>query len=137
MGIQFKQKGGFENTKKFFEHAKSNKIEQVLNKYGEVGVRALHDATPKATGKTADSWYYVVKHTNTGYSVEWCNSNKAGRGEYLVALLIQYGHGIRNHKSTRTGAYVKGIDYINPALKPVFDAVAADVWKEVQGERYY
>jgi hypothetical protein len=40
-------------------------------------------------------------------------------------VLIQYGHGTGN------GGYVQGLDYINPALRPVFDQIAADLWKEV------
>jgi hypothetical protein len=32
--------------------------------------------------------------------------------------MLQYGHG------TQSGAYVEGIDYINPALKPIFEKIA-------------
>ena len=44
-----------------------------------------------------------------------------------IAIILQYGHGTRN------GGYVQGVDYINPALKPVFDRLAKDAWKEVTG----
>ena len=42
-----------------------------------------------------------------------------------IAIILQYGHGTGN------GGYVQGIDYINPALKPIFDELAEKVWKEV------
>ena len=42
-----------------------------------------------------------------------------------IAIIIQYGHG------TGTGGYVKGRDYINPALRPIFDELAKNAWREV------
>ena len=45
---------------------------------------------------------------------------------YPIAILLQYGHG------TRSGTYVQGIDYINPALRPIFNQIAEECWKEVQ-----
>jgi hypothetical protein len=38
---------------------------------------------------------------------------------------LQYGHG------TRTGGWVEGRDYIMPAIRPIFDRLAAEVWGEV------
>ena len=40
-------------------------------------------------------------------------------------MRLQTGHG------TGTGGYVTGIDYINPALRPIFDKLADDAWAEV------
>ena len=42
-----------------------------------------------------------------------------------IAIILQYGHG------TGTGGWVEGVDYINPALKPIFDKLIDDVWREV------
>ena len=42
-----------------------------------------------------------------------------------VAVILQYGHG------TGTGGYVQGRDYINPAIQPIFDKIADEVWKVV------
>ena len=42
-----------------------------------------------------------------------------------IAVILQYGHGTRN------GGYVEGIDYINPAIQPVFREMANEIWKEV------
>jgi hypothetical protein len=39
--------------------------------------------------------------------------------------MLQYGY------STGTGGYVQGRDYINPAMKPIFDEIADKVWKAV------
>lgn len=42
-----------------------------------------------------------------------------------IVILLQYGH------ATSGGGYVEGIDFINPALKPIFDRIADEAWKEV------
>lgn len=109
-------------------------IEKVLNiaklgkldKYGEAGVEALRQHTPVRTGKTAASWYYEIRRFNDGdIKIEWKNSNVVDDWAN-VAILIQYGH------ATGNGAYVQGIDYINPAMKPIFDKIADDIWKEIK-----
>lgn len=96
-----------------------------LDSIAQKGVKALEDATPKDTGKTASSWDYVIKKSKVGASLTFRNSNvKDGAN---VALLIQYGHG------TPQGIYIEGMDYINPALKPIFEELGGRVWKEVTG----
>lgn len=55
--------------------------------------------------------------------IVWTNSNR--NNGLSVAILIQYGH------ATGTGGYVAGVDYINPALRPIFDSMAEEIWKEV------
>lgn len=122
--IKMKTKGDLKRTKKFLNFISNNTyILNTLKKYGEIGVNALSVATPKRSGLTASSWYYDIKTSNGQYSIEWKNSNIV-KG-VNIAIVLQYGHG------TGTGGYVKGIDYINPALKPVFDRIADDLWKEV------
>lgn len=98
-------------------------IKNVLEKYGDVGVKELSAATPTETGLAASSWSYKVKHRIGSWSIVWSNSDI--EDGFPVAVMLQYGHGTRN------GGYVEGIDYINPALKPVFDAIAEEAWKEV------
>ena len=124
MGIKVRHKGNFNKTTRFLMSMKERKFLKNLEKYGRVGVDALRDATPKRTGLTADSWDYEIHWTKGTYTIAWTNSNMAERG-MPVAILIQYGHGTHN------GGYVQGIDYINPALAPVFDKIANDAWKEV------
>lgn len=96
---------------------------EILKKYGEIGVEALAAATPKDTGTTAASWRYEIVKKRDGYSLYWCNDNV--HNGVNIALILQYGHG------TGTGGYVKGMDYINPAIRPIFDAIANDAWREV------
>lgn len=126
--IKIKQKGDFKKSEKFFKWVVKREYIKFFNEVGEAGVKALQEATPKRTGKTADSWDYKVLETKQGLSITWTNSNVNDGAN--VAILIQLGHG------TSTGAYVKGVDYINPALKPVFEAFAKNVWWEVTRNAY-
>lgn len=121
--IKISHKGNFSKTYKFLRKSKRLKFGETIKKYGEMGVDALADATPKRTGKTAESWSYEVHSTREGFSIDWTNSN-VNKGLH-IAVLIQYGHGVKG------GGYVQGIDYINPAMKPVFEKIAEDLWKEV------
>ena len=124
MGIKFKQKGNFDRSIKFMKHAKLEiKDISKLNKYGAEGVMALSMATPKDTGETSKSWSYKVEQEKEMVYIRFYNSNVSNH--IPVAILLQYGHGTRN------GGYVQGIDYINPALKPIFERIANDAWKEV------
>jgi hypothetical protein len=95
----------------------------VLDKYGKQGVKALKRATPVDTGLTADSWYYEIITDFGKTSIEFKNSNK-NKG-VNIAIILEYGHG------TGRGAYVRGRDYINPAIQPIFDKMANEAWKEV------
>lgn len=94
-----------------------------LDKYGRVGVEALANATPKDTGLTASCWTYSIERTSSSVSIVWTNTNRVDGVN--IAVILQYGHGTRN------GGYVTGVDYINPALQPVFDDITNNVWKEV------
>lgn len=121
--ITFKVKGDFSKTTKFLERAtKAIKISN-LDKYGKIGVEALRNATPKDSGKTSESWSYRIIRKNEKVELAFYNSNI--QNGVPIAIILQYGHG------TGTGGYVKGIDYINPALRPVFDKLAEDAWNEV------
>ena len=121
--ITISSRGNFEKTDRFFKKMLRGEILKELYKYGEEGVRALADATPKDSGKTAASWDYTVEKTDGAYSIVWTNSN-INKG-VPIAVILQYGHGTRN------GGYVEGRDYINPAIRPVFDKIADSAWKEV------
>lgn len=88
-----------------------------------MGVKALSEATPVLSGKTASSWGYQISKGHGSFSIHWTNSNI--NDGVPIAVIIQYGHG------TGWGGYVQGIDYINPALRPVFQDIADQVWKEV------
>lgn len=122
--ITFKNKGDFSKTFKWMHNHAQKMWVRRLSKYGEMGVKALREATPKRTGLTAASWSYEIIKTDTGISIVWNNSHVEG-GYANIALLLQYGHGTRN------GGYVQGIDYINPALAPVFEEIAKSAWEEI------
>lgn len=121
--ITVKNKGNFEKTYKLFHFRKRWSIEQ-FKRFGELGVLALSSATPKDTGLTSESWYYEIEIQNGTITIRWLNNNFS-EGWAPVAVLLQYGH------ATRSGGWVEGVDYINPALAPIFEYIAEEAWKEV------
>lgn len=122
--VKLSSKGSFKRSTNFLKRMLKLDIHQILENYGKIGVAALAQYTPKDTGTTAASWYYKVETHFGGASISWFNSN-TNEG-VPIALLIQYGHG------TGWGGYVRPVDYINPALGPIFDDIADRVWKEVE-----
>jgi len=122
--ISFSQKGDFNIALKYLGKLKDiTTKEMALKQYGEQGVEALRKATPKDTGKTADSWYYVIERDGEDVRINFKNSNIVNGCP--IAIILQYGHG------TGGGGYVEGRDYINPIIRPIFDAIANEAWKEV------
>ena len=121
--IRVESSGSFDNTVKFLKFLQSGRMFNVLDRYGRMGVDELRANTPKESGETANSWGYRVINQNGIHGIEWYNTHV--NDGVNVAVLIQYGHG------TGTGGYVEGIDYINPALRPVFQAMADDIWRQV------
>lgn len=120
--ISYRYKGG-DKTDNFLK-ASIKKIKQIdFEKYGEAGVAALASATPKATGKTAASWYYTVKNQNGIISITFNNSNIVNG--VPIAIVLYYGH------STKNGGWIQGRDYIKPAIRPVFDKITNKMWEEV------
>lgn len=121
--ITFHHKGDFSKTINFFNKLKNPDLHKFLIPYAERGVAALSAATPVDTGETAASWYYVISSKNGRTTITFANRNI--QNGFKVAILLQYGHGTRN------GGYVQGRDYINPAVRPIFDQLADEAWKEV------
>lgn len=124
--IVIRQHGDFSKTEAFFNRLKYKTPEKMFEKYGEIGVNALRNATPVDTGLTASSWYYTITVNKNGSRIEFRNSN-IQNGWVPVAILLQYGH------ATKNGGWVEGKDYINPAIQPLFDKLADDAWKEAVG----
>ena len=120
--------GSFNKTEKFLKkaHEASKTINSTLTKYGEKGVAALQAATPIRTGETASSWYYKIEKSGSRITLSFFNSN-VNKG-VPIAIILQYGHGTNN------GGWVQGRDYINPALRPIFDEMVEAIWKEVTGK---
>lgn len=122
-GINIRVVGDWLKTEVFLKNAMRFNIRPILEHYGELGVEALKRATPRETGETADSWYYEIEDDGRRKAIVFLNHHV--NQHVNIALILQYGHG------TGTVGYVEGIDYINPALRPIFQDLADNAWREV------
>lgn len=125
MGFRLSSRGSWKNTESWLSKVMQDNIFPQLDEYARRGVAALSAATPVESGSSANSWYYEIVRKNGRTSIEWRNDYMAGETMTPVVILLQYGHG------TGTGGYVQGRDFINPAIQPIMDQIAADVWKAV------
>lgn len=121
----------FSKTDKFLEKMLETTKLGILNKYGRMGVAALEEATPRDTGKTSKSWGYEIVRERGKTSLYFVNTNVVpgyyqGEKGVNIAIILQFGHGTRN------GGYVVGRDYISPSIRPIFDKIADEAWKEVK-----
>ena len=123
MRVKFEVSGNFSNTERFLNQIRHKDYLNVLDEFGRQGVQALRNATPVDSGKTAESWNYEIHQTEGTTELVWTNSNI--NDGVPIAIILQYGHG------TGTGGYVQGRDYINPAIRPIFDKIAEKAWKVV------
>ena len=123
MRVKFEVSGGFTKTERFLNRMKRREYLNVLDEFGREGVQALRNATPVDSGATAEAWDYEIKRTRDCTEIVWINSNI--NDGVPIAVILQYGHG------TGTGGYVQGRDYINPAIRPIFDKIAEKAWKVV------
>jgi hypothetical protein len=121
--IIFKHRGNLKKTERFLNRAQKIRYLHILEKYAQRGVLALAKATPVNTGLTSNSWDHEIKVTGSSFSISWTNSNVVSG--VPIAVILEYGHGTRN------GGYVRGRNYIKPAIKPILDKIANDLWKEV------
>ena len=121
--ITFEQKGDFRNSERFLKRMSKMDFANVLSSAAQKGVQALSAATPIDSGLTANSWGYEIKRSRSSFSIIWTNSHVVNG--FPVAIGLQYGHG------TGTGGYIRGRDYINPAMRPIFEQILADLWTEV------
>lgn len=122
MRISISAKGNSDKTKKFLSRLLAGDQYSELDSYGRMGVEALRKATPVRTGLAAQSWGYRIIRGKRP-RIEWYNTDR--ENGVPVVILIQYGH------ATGTGGYVHGRDFINPAMRPIFDQIANDVWRKV------
>lgn len=123
MRASFSTSGSFSNTETYLRNLKKLDLDAVVTAEAEKGVSALAASTPQDSGRAATSWGYEIVKNSKSLTIYWTNSDM--ENGYPVAVMIQYGHG------TGTGGYVQGIDYINPAMRPIFDQIAATVWRAV------
>lgn len=121
--ISFTHSGSFKNLEKFLRDANGGQIGRGLDALAERGVAALAANTPVESGQTANSWGYEIERKRGRITITWTNSHVVDG--VPISIILQYGH------ATGTGGYIQGRDYINPAIKPIFDDIATKVWKEV------
>lgn len=129
MAVEFKSKGSFSKTEKFLNKLVDKEYLNILDKYGKRGVEALMEATPVDTGKTRSSWRYDITQEDGKTKINFYNdnnvTNKTGY-EFNVVILLEMGH------ATRGGGWVEGVEFVNPALKPIFDEILNAAWGEIQ-----
>ncbi len=123
--ITFRQEGNFSKLDTYFQRLLGVAKWSILDKYGRAGVEALSSATPIESGKTAESWRYRIERSEDSVAIIFYNDNTTPEGT-PIAILLQYGH------ATRNGGFVEGIDYINPAIVPIFEEIANTAWSEVK-----
>ena len=121
--IKYTVRGNFNKTLKFLNRIENLDFNSILQKYAKMGVSALATATPKEDGSTAASWGYEIVNEGSRVVIYWTNTDQ-NKGVY-IAVILQFGHG------TGTGGYVTPTDYINPAMRPIFDQIAEAAWREV------
>lgn len=121
--ITMSSSGSFARTEAYLRKLKQFRIATVLQSCGQLGVRALAEATPIESGLAKTSWFFKVTQRGNSATITWYNRDV--ENGFPVAIMLQYGY------STGTGGYVRGRDYINPAMKPVFDEIQTRVWKAV------
>lgn len=123
------ENGAWDSTFKFFDKMSDFQngivIDTILEYYGNKGVELLKQATPRDTGKTAESWGYRVDQNKDGtFRLVFENSNIIN--DYAnVAVLIDTGH------LSKAGVWVEGRHYIEPTIQPIFDDIAKSIWKEI------
>lgn len=120
--ITFETKGDFKFTMRFLKKISSVAFYKKLEQYAKEGVEALANATPKKTGDLALRYSYEIDVGIDSTTITWHN-DKMINGQSLV-LMLNYGHGTRN------GGWVNGLNFVDPAMAPVFEKMAENLWKE-------
>jgi hypothetical protein len=121
--FSLRERGSFDNVESFLKKMQNLDIRSAIDLYAQDGVFALSGATPMDSGLASSSWGYKVDFYGDRVVITWTNNNV--ENGFPVAIMLQYGY------ATGTGGYVQGRDYINPAIRPIFDRIAEGVWKVV------
>jgi len=121
--LSMSSNGSFKRTQSYLRNLSRLNIRSILESQGRAGVAALERASPIESGLAANSWNYVVTSAGGNYTITWTNSDV--ENGFPVAIMLQYGY------ATGTGGYIQGRDYINPAIKPIFDLIEKNVRKAV------
>ncbi|MCA1806415.1 MAG: HK97 gp10 family phage protein [Actinobacteria bacterium] len=121
--FDFHHLGSFDNLESWLKSMRNLDIYRAVKPYAQHGANALSSATPIDSGRAASAWDYHIFVNRKSTTIIWSNDNV--ENGFPVAIMLQYGY------ATGTGGYVQGRDYINPTMKPIFDAIADGVWKVV------
>ena len=124
MSVSFTTSGSWKKTENLLRNLSRGNFFQGLDSLAQQGVNALSAATPQESGLAKQSWRYEIESSKTALTITWLNSDV--ESGFPVAIMLQYGY------ATGTGGYVQGLDYINPAMRPIFDQIAEKVWKAVK-----
>lgn len=123
--VSFESNGNFEKAIDWLEDSsKLSKYKSLINRIGKEGVRALSEATPKDTGLTSIGWKYKIEERQ-GYTDLFFYNDAHPELDINIALIIQLGHGTKN------GGYVRPINYIPPAILPVFSKLGLELDRRV------
>lgn len=116
---------GSEKNLKFLEQLQEKSMLLELEKFGEMGVERLRDASPVRTGLMANSWYYEIVRNKKNTAIIW--SNRDIENGYNVAIIVDQGH------ATKGGGWIQGRDFVSKAMEPVYEAIDEYLEKEVLG----
>lgn len=122
--ISFSYRGSFQNLERFLKNARRLDVSNIFHTAGREGVAALAAATPRDSGLASASWGYEVIKTRTGISIIWTNSDI--EDGFPVVIRLQYGYG------TGTGGFVQGQNFINPAIRPIFERISDKIGRAVR-----
>lgn len=122
--LKVNKKGDFNALERFFNNLRRREYLNIIADHANEGIRALEAATPEDSGDTAKSWGYKIQDADGRTTLTFTNSNE--NNGCNVAILLIYGH------ATRNGRYVEGVDFVTPALQPVFQDIADKLWEEVR-----
>jgi hypothetical protein len=115
--------GSYQKTRAYLQKLARGDFYSGLDRLARQGVLALANATPIESGLAASSWDYTIERSRANLTITWTNSDV--ESGFPVAIMLQYGY------ATGTGGYVQGKDYINPAMRPIFDEIELQVRKAV------
>lgn len=112
-------RGDYRQTINYLKHIDHNvDISSALDKYGQMGVERLSEATPVDSGETRDSWEYDIIQTKSGYKLNFYNTNE--HDGYHIVVLIRYGH------VTVDGRWIEGNDFVEPIITQLCDELQAE-----------
>lgn len=115
--------GSFDSTRRYLHKLSRGDFYPNLDGLAREGVAALSRATPIESSRAANSWDYTIQRERGSVTITWLNHDiEEG---FPVVIMLQYGHG------TGTGGYVQGQDFINPAIRPIFNKIDDAVRKAV------